>query len=122
MCRSWPYPLRLGKLAIKEEAAGKARVFAITDAITQSVMKPLHEFLFSLLAKMPMDGTFDQSAPLDRLVRLKHEGELGDHNFHSYDLSAATDRLPIRLQTDILGYYVGTRLATLWAKLLVERD
>lgn len=96
---------------MKEEAAGKARVFAITDAITQSVLRPLHHFLFSLLKKMPTDGTFDQGAPLDRLLTLKAKGEMGSHLFHSFDLSAATDRLPIGLQRDILGYYVGTEMA-----------
>lgn len=36
-------PLTLGKLSLKEEAAGKVRVFAIADLITQSVFGPLHE-------------------------------------------------------------------------------
>nr|UPW42105.1 MAG: putative RNA dependent RNA polymerase [Inner Mongolia sediment mitovirus 2] len=112
----------LGKLAVKEEAAGKARVFAIADLITQSVMHPLHKFLFSILKTIPTDGTFDQGAPLDRLLKLKKDGELGDHSFHSYDLSAATDRLPIKLQRDILGYYTGSEIADLWAKLLTDRD
>lgn len=115
-------PYLLGRLAIKEEAAGKARVFAITDAITQSVMLPLHQFLFSLLKKMPTDGTFDQGAPLDRLLSLKSKGELGGHKFHSFDLSAATDRLPIQLQQDILGYYVGLELASCWSRLMTDRD
>jgi hypothetical protein len=103
----------LGRLSVKEEAAGKARVFAITDLITQSVLKPLHEKLFQVLRQLPTDGTFNQGAPLDRLLALYKEGLLVGHKFHSFDLSAATDRLPIRLQRDILGYYVGTRLAVL---------
>jgi hypothetical protein len=32
----------LGQLALKEEAAGKIRVFAMVDIWTQSVLKPLH--------------------------------------------------------------------------------
>jgi hypothetical protein len=35
--------LTLGRLSLKEEAAGKVRVFAIADLITQSVFGPLHE-------------------------------------------------------------------------------
>jgi hypothetical protein len=112
----------LGKLSVKEEAAGKARVFAITDAITQSVLYPVHKYLFSLLRDLPMDGTFDQGAPLARLLELQKEGALKGHRFHSYDLSAATDRLPIGLQRDILGYYIGSELAGLWADLLTKRD
>jgi len=33
----------LGQLALKEEAAGKIRVFAMVDIWTQSVLKPLHD-------------------------------------------------------------------------------
>jgi len=44
-----------------------------------------------------MDGTFDQQAPLHRLIE-RSQGR----TFHSFDLSAATDRLPIDIQRDIL--------------------
>jgi len=33
---------RIGQLSLKEEAAGKVRVFAMVDIWTQSVLKPLH--------------------------------------------------------------------------------
>jgi hypothetical protein len=33
----------LGKLAFKEEAAGKLRVFAMVDCLTQSALFGLHE-------------------------------------------------------------------------------
>jgi len=32
----------IGKLSFKEEAAGKLRVFAMVDVITQSLFNPLH--------------------------------------------------------------------------------
>jgi hypothetical protein len=35
-------PSFLGQLALKKEAAGKIRVFAMVDVWTQSVLKPLH--------------------------------------------------------------------------------
>lgn len=38
--------LHLGRLSKKFEAAGKVRVFAITDAFTQSALYPLHDYLF----------------------------------------------------------------------------
>lgn len=78
------------------EAAGKVRVFAIVDAWTQSLLSPLHRALFALLRQIPQDGTFDQLAPVKKL----HERKLKE--MFSFDLSAATDRLPIALQTDIL--------------------
>jgi len=105
--------LFLGRLSLKEEAAGKIRVFAITDAITQTVMAPLHEGIFDLLRTIPMDGTFNQDLPLKRLLTRVKLGLLVDPDFYSYDLSAATDRLPIALQTDILSVIMGDRLAQL---------
>jgi len=38
--------LCLGRLALKEEGAGKVRVFAIADVVTQSVLEPLHKWIF----------------------------------------------------------------------------
>lgn len=105
--------LFLGRLSIKEEAAGKARVFAITDSITQTVLKPLHDYVFRLLKTIPMDGTFNQTKPLDRLVDLWKSGELKGQTFYSYDLSSATDRLPIKLQSQILALVVGAEQAVL---------
>lgn len=52
------------------------------------------------LARLATDGTFDQQAPLERLISKVPEGQ----TFHSFDLSAATDRLPIDIQRDILDF------------------
>lgn len=105
--------LILGKLSEKEEAAGKVRVFAITDAITQSVLAPIHDAIFLVLKALPMDGTFDQDRPLKRLMSLHEEGALAGQTFYSYDLSAATDRLPIALQVQVLACQLGDTLAEL---------
>nr|AHF48628.1 RNA-dependent RNA polymerase [Sclerotinia sclerotiorum mitovirus 12] len=97
--------LHLGRLSFKEEAAGKVRVFAITDAVTQSVMAPLSTAIFDCLRRVPQDGTFNQIAPAQRLVeRSLSDKELGRDPvvFHCFDLTAATDRLPVDLQSDIL--------------------
>jgi len=73
--------LVLGRLSEKEEAAGKIRVFAITDSITQSLLAPLHDFLFGLLRQLPEDGTFDQGRPLENLMIRKGKGEFGSSSF-----------------------------------------
>jgi hypothetical protein len=114
--------LYLGRLAIKEEAAGKMRVFAITDLVTQTILRPLHNALFSVLRTVPMDGTFDQKRPLNRLLERKRLGLLkGD--FYSYDLSSATDRLPIQLQKDILSnMFSDEEFGESWGDLLTRRD
>jgi hypothetical protein len=50
------------------------------------------------LKRLETDGTFDQLKPIERLLANK---EYTDQYF-SFDLSAATDRLPVELQRDIL--------------------
>jgi hypothetical protein len=114
--------LYLGRLAIKEEAAGKMRVFAITDLVTQTILRPLHSALFSILRTIPMDGTFDQKRPLMRLLERKRLG-LIKGNFYSYDLSSATDRLPIQIQKDILSnMFSDEDFGESWGNLLTRRD
>lgn len=98
-------PVHLGSLSIKEEAAGKARVFAISDGWTQSLFSGLHDTIFEVLKKIPQDGTFDQAAPVNLLKAELSQSE--DQRVFSYDLTAATDRLPIDLQVDILSRIVG---------------
>jgi hypothetical protein len=63
-----PYnPSRIaGQLSIKEEAAGKLRVFALVDIWTQSVLKPIHDSLFYFLKSLPNDSTFNQRAAVKR--------------------------------------------------------
>lgn len=90
----------IGQLSVKEEAAGKIRVFALVDVWTQSILKPIHEFLFSILRKLPNDATFNQEASVKRcFTKADYYG-----CSYGYDLSAATDRLPISLQVSILAY------------------
>jgi len=107
----------LGKLGFKVEPAGKIRVFAMVDCITQCVMKPVHNVLFNILGTIPQDGTFDQLAPARRLLAKK--GPRG--SFWSFDLSSATDRFPALLQHAVLALLLGPRLAGLWIRLLVWR-
>jgi len=108
-------PKGLGKLGYKIEPAGKIRVFAMVDSLTQCVMKPLHDLLFSILRKLETDGTFNQMRPAQRLI------DLGYRSFWSYDLSSATDRFPLALQQAVLSALIGPRLAELWARILVQR-
>jgi len=59
-----------------------------------------------------MDGTFDQIKPLKILQEKIIKGELQTSAIYSYDLSAATDRLPIKVQRDILSLLFGSEFAT----------
>lgn len=104
----------LGKLSYKEESAGKVRVFAMVDPWTQWVLQPLHKILFKILRRHPMDGTFDQLKPLKRIP-------WGQTPIYSFDLSAATDRLPISIQKGILSELFGKPFGDHWSNLLVGR-
>jgi len=107
--------LKLCKLSTKDEPAGKVRIFAIMDLWTQSSLKPLHDYLASILRLIKQDGTFDQLAPLHLLMKK------GVMDIYSFDLSAATDRLPLRLQTQVIKILLGEKFSQAWAKLLVGR-
>lgn len=106
----------LGRLGFKEEAAGKIRVFAMVDPWTQWLMKPLWDHIVQVLQLIPQDGTKDQLKPLHRLIRTCPKGP-----YFSYDLSAATDRLPVTLQVQLLAPLLGAHGANLWRILLTGR-
>lgn len=110
----------LGKLSFKEEAAGKVRVFALVDVITQWLLAPLHKHIFAILRRIPMDGTFNQLKPVYRLLRRQKRHHIP---LYSLDLSAATDRLPISLQARLLDLLVQEipMFGQKWAALLVSR-
>jgi len=101
----------LGRLSEKVEAAGKIRVFAITDSITQSVFRPLSDGIFKILDSIECDGTFDQDRPVRHLRDLWTKGLLDGATLYSYDLSAATDRLPIAVQRQVLARLLNQDLA-----------
>lgn len=111
-----PFKPYLGRLAYKEEP-GKVRVFAMSDIWTQWILSSLHDSIFSILKKIPNDGTFDQ----DGAVRLLQSKIERSRFVFSYDLSAATDRLPIAIQILILNSWV-PNLGDHWSNLLVNRD
>jgi hypothetical protein len=63
--------------------------------------------LFSFLRKLPNDGTFNQNASVQRCA---DKADKSGCSF-GYDLSAATDRLPLFLQIAILTPIIGERAA-----------
>lgn len=92
------------------------RVFAMVDPWTQLVMYPFHKALFRILNKHPMDGTFNQLAPLNRAWKFS--------SLYSMDLSAATDRLPMSIQVPLIKelFQLTDAESNAWSSLLVDRD
>jgi len=109
--------LHIAKLGVVYDQAGKARIVGISNYWVQCLLKPIHNAVFDILKALPEDGTFDQMKPLDNLLKRVPEGQ----TLYSFDLSAATDRLPINLQSDILNI-IKPGLGPLWANLLTQMD
>jgi hypothetical protein len=106
----------LGRLSLKYEPAGKVRVFAIVDIFTQSALKALHMWIFDLLRGLTSDATFDQEGKVSQFAR-DHKRE----SIYSFDLSSATDLIPMALTVEIMRGFLGD-LSPLWGELLVDRD
>jgi hypothetical protein len=75
----------------------------------------LHDTLQAILEKIPQDGTMDQAAPINRLPRCTGP-------VYSFDLSSATDRLPISLQAQVLSLLFSEEVGLAWREVLVGRD
>lgn len=118
-CRSWisNFLPNLGpvqrKLSYFPDKEGKVRVVAIGDYFTQSVLKPLHKFLFRVMRKIPQDCTFNQGSFVEKI---KDWDE-----FYSIDLTAATDRFPISLESDLLKGYFPEEFVNSWVYLMVGK-
>jgi len=119
-----PQPI-LGRLHAIPEPAGKVRVVAICDYWTQAALKPVHDYLFDILKRIPNDGTFDQEG------RTQEYFLKGLSPHWSFDLKAATDTIPLALYKECLGPLLrkkeeriekGYERSALWARILTERD
>lgn len=95
-----------GRLGFVLEGAGKQRIFAIPNALKQALLRPAHEWCMEVLRSIPMDGTFNQTAPLSRLSKVM--------TLHSFDLSAATDRFPLLLQFIVVKCLFSIEAAFAW--------
>lgn len=105
----------IGKLAVIEAPEGKMRVIATLDYFSQVILKPIHDEIFRNLRKFPQDRTFTQDP--------WNDWEENDSSFWSLDLTAATDRFPVKLEAKVLKYlFRNEDLSRNWLYLLIERD
>nr|QWE48330.1 RNA-dependent RNA polymerase [Phomopsis viticola mitovirus 962_2] len=102
-----------GKLSIVEDSELKRRVIAMVDYHSQWLLRPIHDRVMSLLRHFPCDRTYTQDP---------FHFWFGQGKFHSLDLSSATDRFPVKLQTKLLSYIWDKDLGTAWEGLLLGRD
>jgi len=110
----------LGKLNVIEEWGGKARIVAALDYWSQMALTPLHNTVNDFLRGLNSDGTFDQTKIINK-AREWTKSEVEKVN--CFDLSAATDRLPINLQKAIIGYVMGSSsFSSAWKAILSQRE
>lgn len=106
-------PQHLRRISIKPDKDRKSRPFAIVDYITQSALTNLHDDLYAILKKIPQDCTFDQNQGVKDLAYGSHPC------YYSFDLTAATDRFPIKLQEMVLTYLTSPAYSTAWVNAMV---
>jgi len=113
-------PLKLGKISLKFEPAGKLRPFAIVDFWTQWALTPLHKTIFEMLRLIPSDATFDQTGKTEMFAQRLHAMKIRE--VYSYDLKAATDTIPILLYKVLFSYLFSAKTTSLWLGLLTDRE
>jgi hypothetical protein len=102
------------KLALVPDVDGKNRVIAMGDYWSQTVLFPFHQFFMKKLEEMgKTDLTFGQS--------IEPFGP-SDQDYHSFDLTAATDRLPVWLNTTILEHLWGSKISKSWERVMTGRE
>jgi hypothetical protein len=117
--KGWDFKrdLDVGKLAFLPEPAGKVRTIAIVDYWTQRAMKPVHDWMMSVLSVLPTDGTFNQEESLRSYVA---ETQTASRHY-SIDLKSATDMIPIEAYKAVLLGIWPKETVELWMALLTER-
>jgi hypothetical protein len=111
--------VNLGKIHTFAEWGGKTRHVAIVDYWTQLIMSPLHNTIFYFLKRLPMDCTHDQDKGFEQVKRWSASKTA---ELNSFDLTAATDRLPSELQLIILSTLLdNSSYAVNWSNLLSQR-
>lgn len=93
---------------------GKTRVIAEFDYFSQTVLRPVHLFLFEVLRIINQDMTFTQGAFVDHVKRWGDKCTL-----YSYDLTTATDRFPIDLIVDVLEGHLGKDVSSAWKDVMI---
>lgn len=83
------------RITVVEDKELKNRVIAIFDYWSQTVLKPFHKSVMDLLDTIKQDCTFNQMSYREKILN-----ESGP--FYSYDLTAATDLMPVKLQVRII--------------------
>jgi hypothetical protein len=89
------------RLSFIADYEGKTRVIAISDLLSNSLLKPIHDKLMSSLKGNLSDMTHKQHL-ISGKVRSYYKKGLTPF---SIDLTAATDRLPVGVTTEVISNF-----------------
>lgn len=109
-------PVKVGrtrKIVGISDKEGKTREIAVFDYFSQTALRPLHSFLYRVLRRIPSDMTFDQGAFVERVKGWS------DPVFYSVDLTAATDRFPISVISQVLRGRFPKEYVDAWEHVMV---
>jgi hypothetical protein len=101
---------------------GKSRVIANVDWLSQTALSAIHFTLFKLLSSLKSDCTFNHKEGLSL-----YDGFSDQNSYFSIDLSAATDRMPRLLQSQLISGiwsalgFDGPKIAQSWLGI-VDRE
>jgi len=90
----------------------KTRIIAILDYWSQTSLRQLHSYLFSVLKRIPQDMTFDQGAFLNIVANKEI--------YYSIDLSNATDRFPMETIVLLLKGRLPHDYVEAWRSVMVD--
>jgi hypothetical protein len=105
------------RLGFSPEGGGKTRIFAIGDYWSQFTLRPIHDTLMGILRKLETDGTYDQEKAFSRILS-KSKGQ----RTYCFDLSGASDRIPLQVQTIMMSALFGSDVAEAWSEVIANRE
>nr|QIR30265.1 RNA-dependent RNA polymerase [Plasmopara viticola lesion associated mitovirus 42] len=100
------------RLSIVHDPECKMRIIAIFDFWSQTLLEYISKDIFNILKKIPSDRTYSQNPKF----HIQHSTK---NNFHSIDLSSATDRFPVEFQVQILKELYNEQVAQSWKDTMV---
>jgi hypothetical protein len=107
-----PKVKRFRKLSYFSDKEGKTRVIAILDYWSQTCLRGYHRYLNDVLRTIKSDRTFSQESI--------HSTISSSGPYFSFDLSAATDRMPLSLQKRVFARIFGASKSEAWARVLTD--
>lgn len=106
-------PSRLARICFLSDRGGKTRVITSCNYFIQMVMNYVHKSFMDLLSSIPTDYTFDHDRSSAVIKRWQREGR----KLYCYDLHAATDRFPLKVQEFILELLL-PYTSSYWARVM----